>query len=978
MTIRTFSLSAIFLVAVSFVAVLFFIPNITQAEEVPFIPEIFVTDVSVQDQIVTPGQTLSGSATLVNQGSMSATNVRYVVRFVGEYDEFNVPGAEYASVDFGPVFVGAGERKEVPFSITLPSAIPVEGAGVEVQAFLETGAPLGWGDTKVLVQGAAPTFRLLDAYVTLTGDGAGTATYDPQEGPTVHEGMGISLNVIFTNDAPLTIAVKPTVAVHRINNTSPDAIEVMEQGLITVAPQDEVERSFSLPTFSMTPGVYIGTLVFEDEVGNALSGTIDFRYIVGGDFATIQSVTADKEALIEGELINVAVAFSGVPQDVNRTSDENPFGEFDELFANPPEDPEEFGAQIDVLLETLGEETFPQGNLGQGTVSVVLFNERNQRVAEQSETVNLDADTRANLLLEAERAAQGIRAEVTIARGEEVLAFMNVPISANYTELQQTASGIPDMTIILVAIGVVLIVVGGVIFVMRRKQKPEEGSPTPPPLASLILAFGFAASGAILAGTPLAINAYTVTNGCWHGCMGAQPHIFLNTPALAYEPGETFYIQGTVRSYMCYNKPNQFVIVYGRNDGGAWKTVHRNGWRSPSSSGNIRLARVFGRNGKLGGTDDRFTVGPFTAPDTPGTYRVDVWTYYYWIGNHGIVEHRGIQGFQEYFVQGEGTVDLVASEPEVFSGELFAQGTDTRSSQTAFAFGGFNFWSWPGLGGTQQNSGVVFSGLVTNTSSDRAVVDSFNSHFQIDLDNDGTWDTTLAADAVSALGPTASQPVRSSSWTPVIGTHSARLCADTGFTIDESDENNNCSRSNLLFTVTPRPQCSDGIDNDGNGTADFYGVYSFTPTFSYLQPDPGCSSPQDPLEEAPQCSDGIDNDNNGLTDYPDDPSCSASSDDLEQEPTIDAAELMLDASPRLIRSGESVTLTWNANGVEDSSCGITGTNGDGWSSLAASGSQTSGAITTETTFTLSCTALKDSAPVTAATTVKLVPRFEEQ
>lgn len=67
-----------------------------------------------------------------------------------------------------------------------------------------------------------------------------------------------------------------------------------------------------------------------------------------------------------------------------------------------------------------------------------------------------------------------------------------------------------------------------------------------------------------------------------------------------------------------------------------------------------------------------------------------------------------------------------------------------------------------------------------------------------------------------------------------------------------------------------RPQCSDGIDNDGDGLID-------------LGPDPGCTSPSDntELDPPPQCSDGIDNDGDGLTDFPSDPNCSSAADNLE-------------------------------------------------------------------------------------------------
>ena len=58
-------------------------------------------------------------------------------------------------------------------------------------------------------------------------------------------------------------------------------------------------------------------------------------------------------------------------------------------------------------------------------------------------------------------------------------------------------------------------------------------------------------------------------------------------------------------------------------------------------------------------------------------------------------------------------------------------------------------------------------------------------------------------------------------------------------------------------------QCSDGIDNGGDGLTDF-------------PADPGCSSSADNDERTrtrAQCSDGIDNDSDGLIDLGQDPGC---------------------------------------------------------------------------------------------------------
>ncbi len=67
------------------------------------------------------------------------------------------------------------------------------------------------------------------------------------------------------------------------------------------------------------------------------------------------------------------------------------------------------------------------------------------------------------------------------------------------------------------------------------------------------------------------------------------------------------------------------------------------------------------------------------------------------------------------------------------------------------------------------------------------------------------------------------------------------------------------------------PQCSNGLDDDGDGKIDY-------------PADPGCSSANDTDEtDIAQCSDGIDNDGDGKIDYPADPGCSSSADNNEAD-----------------------------------------------------------------------------------------------
>ena len=67
-------------------------------------------------------------------------------------------------------------------------------------------------------------------------------------------------------------------------------------------------------------------------------------------------------------------------------------------------------------------------------------------------------------------------------------------------------------------------------------------------------------------------------------------------------------------------------------------------------------------------------------------------------------------------------------------------------------------------------------------------------------------------------------------------------------------------------------QCSDNLDNDGDGLIDYPN-------------DPGCENANDNDENNAvyQCSDNLDNDGDGKIDYPLDPGCTSSKDNSEQD-----------------------------------------------------------------------------------------------
>ena len=112
--------------------------------------------------------------------------------------------------------------------------------------------------------------------------------------------------------------------------------------------------------------------------------------------------------------------------------------------------------------------------------------------------------------------------------------------------------------------------------------------------------------------------------------------------------------------------------------------------------------------------------------------------------------------------------------------------------------------------------------------------------------------------------------------------------------VDFPDDPGCISETDTTENSLPSPQCSDGRDNDNDGKIDFPN-------------DPGCFAPQQDSEtddcptgpNCPQCSNGKDDDNNGLTDYPNDPGCTsaADTDEFTDNPAACGSNVMFQQLP---------------------------------------------------------------------------------
>lgn len=85
------------------------------------------------------------------------------------------------------------------------------------------------------------------------------------------------------------------------------------------------------------------------------------------------------------------------------------------------------------------------------------------------------------------------------------------------------------------------------------------------------------------------------------------------------------------------------------------------------------------------------------------------------------------------------------------------------------------------------------------------------------------------------------------------------------------------------------------------------------------------------------------------------------------------------ARPAIVQIGHTTRVFWHIDNVVDSTCSVTGTNGDSWtgSSYAGPSGRVSSAISSQTIYSLSCVGL-DASTLRETATVNIIPVFQEQ
>lgn len=584
------------------------------------LPTIYVKELAFTSASVytADNNVVSGTFLLKNKDEDDMNKLFYRIRLLGMFDEDGDPQVEYGAWVSDPISISSGEERTVPFSYTLPT-VNSGSYMIEVRAMLESGQGLGWDRAAITIEGVESDVTFQSAALEVA-----ETRFSTLVGPTIEEEQALQLVLELAGNSVGT-DVTPSLVIFDRDRTGE---KVYEKNLDTFTVQGPVtEYILDIPTDGFISGVYLGEITLLDTNNKQVAPLIPFRYIIGGDVVTVQTVTTSGAVVMAGNTVAVDVLYSGAPFNIVT------------------------GESRDVVDATL---------------EVTLYGENGEI---GSHEVPYDFVQSGNVVVPVEVTADvnGYRVDVTIRDSEGIVVTKyttTVSADASYTPPVEKS---PLMTYVWGGLAILALII--VLVVLRRHQNKAVGTV----LLSLVVAGGIMMSG-VSSAYAFTVKSCTTDNDCgsfinshigggtsastfrcavntggnstWYvgqkdsgfnsssilsayNSNGGQckyelrtdqmgdyvPTVVVNSPeeGQTMEPGEEFYVEVDATFLACNNAPTGVeAAAYFAADDDAYYWE----WYTYGYDASGHTSRTINKP---------FVFGPFTAPDAEGVYPVDIY-----------------------------------------------------------------------------------------------------------------------------------------------------------------------------------------------------------------------------------------------------------------------------------------------------------------------------------------------------------------
>jgi len=385
-----------------FIIGIFMFTLVSKLNAQEMIPDVYTLYPSFDDtRSYSPGDVVSGTFLLKNTGNIDASELYYSISTLDGFDiestNFEFVYGEYVSKE--PVFLPKYTDKTISFEYTIPSFTKSGTTALRVASYSSTGIMLGQ-DQKLIELIDTPEQQVELKKVSVI---VGGVLFNLQAGPNVIRGEVPQVVFTLENKSSSLVTLTPKLSLHN-RNTSLPAILEKQFDMLSLGVGEKKDFTLDLPTVDYKPGVYVASLRLVNQQNNDVIPVLYPRYIIGDDFAVVQSVSIDKSTDIKvGDTINLSLVYTGPVISINI----------------PP------SGIVD----------------SKGLIRVVLINEKREVIATQEKEVELSRNVESlqDFALEAEKDALSVSAQIIISREGKILAEYNTDLTdPNIEAVEQT------------------------------------------------------------------------------------------------------------------------------------------------------------------------------------------------------------------------------------------------------------------------------------------------------------------------------------------------------------------------------------------------------------------------------------------------------------------------------------------------------------------------------------------------------------
>lgn len=267
------------------------------------IPNVYVDKLVIENTNLKPGDPLKGSFDLFNFNDSSQSNFEYIVYLKNDKSQGN-----FFLQNREGITLNSKERKAEEFVTTVPNISGDFTLFVDVVS--PSGIVTGQAFKEIHIQGPYTPVLISSTKIFVDGE-----SFEAGSGPTVSKDTIDYAELVLVNSSDKTILLTPHVDVYKKSAHKDGVISAKDFPQVTILAKGNQTVKIALPK-NMDPEVHVGVVSF---VGDSVP-EMSFRYIVGGQIATIQSVTSASSTVKRGDIVSVNVSYTGTPDNITTAS----------------------------------------------------------------------------------------------------------------------------------------------------------------------------------------------------------------------------------------------------------------------------------------------------------------------------------------------------------------------------------------------------------------------------------------------------------------------------------------------------------------------------------------------------------------------------------------------------------------------------------------------------------------------------------